>query len=28
MARTDTSYIPCVSLLDFWLPGGAVELVG
>ena len=25
--RTDTSYIPCVSLLDFWLTGGAVELV-
>ena len=25
--RTDTSYIPCVSLLDFWLPGGTVELV-
>jgi thymidylate synthase len=25
--RTDTAYIPCVSLLDFWLPGGAVELV-
>jgi thymidylate synthase len=24
---TDTAYIPCVSLLDFWLPGGAVELV-
>jgi len=24
--RTDTTYIPCVSLLDFWLPGGAVEL--
>jgi thymidylate synthase len=24
---TDTSYIPCVSMLDFWLPGGAVELV-
>jgi thymidylate synthase len=24
---TDTSYIPCVSLLDFWLPDGAVELV-
>jgi thymidylate synthase len=23
----DTSYIPCVSLLDFWLPDGAVELV-
>jgi thymidylate synthase len=25
--RTDSSYIPCVSLLDFWLPSGAVELV-
>jgi thymidylate synthase len=25
--RTDAVYIPCVSLLDFWLPGGAVELV-
>jgi thymidylate synthase len=25
--HTDTAYIPCVSLLDFWLPGGAVELV-
>jgi thymidylate synthase len=24
---TDRTYIPCVSLLDFWLPGGAVELV-
>jgi thymidylate synthase len=24
---TDTSYIPCVSMLDFWLPNGAVELV-
>jgi thymidylate synthase len=24
---TDTSYIPCVSMLDFWLPGGALELV-
>jgi thymidylate synthase len=24
---TDTSYIPCVSMLDFWLPHGAVELV-
>jgi thymidylate synthase len=24
---TDTSYIPCVSVLDFWLPDGAVELV-
>jgi thymidylate synthase len=25
--HTDTSYIPCVSMLDFWLPGGVVELV-
>jgi thymidylate synthase len=25
--RTDAAYIPCVSLLDFWLPDGAVELV-
>jgi Thymidylate synthase len=25
--HTDTTYIPCVSLLDFWLPGGAVELI-
>jgi thymidylate synthase len=25
--HTDTTYIPCVSLLDFWLPHGAVELV-
>jgi thymidylate synthase len=24
---TDTSYIPCVSMLDFWLREGAVELV-
>jgi thymidylate synthase len=24
---TDTSYIPCVSTLDFWLRDGAVELV-
>jgi thymidylate synthase len=24
---TDTNYIPCVSLLDFWLPDGALELV-
>jgi thymidylate synthase len=23
----DTTYIPCVSLLDFWLPAGALELV-
>jgi hypothetical protein len=25
--HTDASYIPCVSLLDFWLPGDAIELV-
>jgi hypothetical protein len=25
--HTDASYIPCVSLLDFWLPDGAVELI-
>lgn len=25
--HTDTSYIPCVSLLDFWLPNDNVELV-
>ncbi|HEV7134834.1 MAG TPA: thymidylate synthase [Gaiellaceae bacterium] len=24
---TDTAYIPCVSMLDFWLPNGALELV-
>jgi thymidylate synthase len=24
---TDTSYIPCISLLDFWLRDGGVELV-
>jgi thymidylate synthase len=24
---TDTSYIPCVSMLDFWLPTGVLELV-
>ncbi|HLZ22966.1 MAG TPA: thymidylate synthase, partial [Ktedonobacterales bacterium] len=24
---TDTSYIPCISLLDFWLRGGELELV-
>ncbi|HEY1420926.1 MAG TPA: thymidylate synthase [Candidatus Dormibacteraeota bacterium] len=23
---TDTDYIPCVSLLDFWLAGGALQL--
>jgi thymidylate synthase len=25
--HTDTTYIPCVSLLDFWLPNDAIELV-
>ena len=25
--HTDTNYVPCVSMLDFWLPDGAVELV-
>jgi len=25
--HTDTTYIPCVSMLDFWLAGGALELV-
>jgi thymidylate synthase len=25
--HTDTTYVPCISLLDFWLPGGAVELI-
>jgi thymidylate synthase len=25
--HTDTTYIPCVSLLDFWLRDGALELV-
>jgi thymidylate synthase len=24
---TDTTYIPCVSTLDFWVRGGAIELV-
>src|SRR5215213_7809701 len=24
---TDTTYVPCVSILDFWLPSGALELV-
>jgi thymidylate synthase len=27
MPLADTTYVPCVSLLDFWLPDGAVELV-
>ena len=25
--HTDTTYIPCVSMLDFWLTDGAVELI-
>jgi thymidylate synthase len=25
--HTDSAYVPCVSLLDFWLPQGAVELI-
>jgi thymidylate synthase len=25
--RTDTTYVPCVSMLDFWLPSGQLELV-
>lgn len=25
--HTDTSYIPCVSMLDFWAPEGLVDLV-
>jgi len=25
--HTDTAYIPCVSMLDFWLPDGVLELV-
>jgi len=24
---TDTTYVPCISLLDFWLTGGRLELV-
>ena len=27
MPLTDTSYIPCISLLDFWIPSGELELV-
>ena len=27
MPLTDTTYIPCISLLDFWMPAQAVELV-
>ena len=25
--HTDTTYVPCISLLDFWRPSGALELV-
>src|ERR1700730_17913766 len=25
--HTDTTYIPCISMVDFWLPGSTVELV-
>jgi thymidylate synthase len=25
--HTDTTYTPCVSMLDFWLPDGALEVV-
>jgi thymidylate synthase len=24
---TDTAYVPCISMLDFWLPAGRLELV-
>jgi thymidylate synthase len=24
---TDTTYVPCISMLDFWLPAGELELV-
>ncbi|MFQ5612845.1 MAG: thymidylate synthase, partial [Anaerolineae bacterium] len=27
MPLTDTSYIPCISMLDFWLPDRSLELV-
>ena len=27
MPLTDTSYIPCISLLDFWIPNQELELV-
>ncbi len=27
MPLTDTNYIPCISLLDFWIPSDAVELI-
>jgi thymidylate synthase len=27
MPATDATYVPCVSLLDFWIPDGSVELL-
>jgi thymidylate synthase len=27
MPDTDMTYVPCVSMLDFWIPAGAVELL-
>ncbi len=27
MPTTDTTYVPCVSMLDFWIPAGALELL-
>jgi thymidylate synthase len=27
MPLTDATYVPCVSLLDFWIPSGALELL-
>ena len=27
MPATDTTYVPCVSMLDFWIPAGALELL-
>jgi thymidylate synthase len=27
MPLTDTTYIPCISLLDFWIPARELELV-
>jgi thymidylate synthase len=27
MPLADTTYVPCVSMLDFWIPAGALELL-
>jgi len=27
MPLADATYVPCVSMLDFWIPAGALELV-